>query len=176
MKTNNMSKVVQLSIFLLGLMGLNQTHADEVATPNLNIKALIFESGCTVVATNNNIDVKLGKWATSSVKNVGDRTRSIPFSVQLKDCGTSISVSFNGAADLKQPELLALEQGTTAKNVAVEILDQNLKRVPVNTLTIPIKTTNSSVTLNFFANYYTTQANVTAGSANAVANLVISYE
>lgn len=167
-------------LFLLCIMtgfSINTAYAIELAEINLRLKALIVESSCEVVVTEQGMNVKLGSWATRGVKNPGDRTRGTPFTVQLKDCGENVSVSFSGKPDAVQNELLALDSSSTAKNVAIEISDQNKKRLPINTYTVPVVSgANNLLTLHFYANYYTTKPNVTAGQANASANLLIKYD
>ncbi len=169
-----------IRLFMLGSILMSTTvtvFADQVAVINLRLKAEIIDQSCTVASDSQNINVPLGKWLTTSLVNVGDRTTSIPFSIQILDCkAQAVSVSFVGPTDQTNTNYLALNNTATAGNVAIEILDKDRQILPMGSFSTPENSGNSdSLELNFFANYISTRGQVTAGNADATANFVLSY-
>lgn len=153
-------------------------HADPLVKINLRFKAMIVDRTCTVSPESQNINVALGTWGTKNMVNVGDQTRPIPFSIRLTDCSAkNVSLSFKGLQDTTNPQFLALSDDSTATNVAIQILDKDRQLLPIETFTKPVAVdTNKNLQLNFFANYFATRKNVTAGTANSTANFVLNYD
>lgn len=154
-----------------------QVQADPLVKVNLRFKALIVERTCTVAPDSRDVYVDLGKWATKDINNTGTKTRAIPFAIRLTDCtAQNVSVAFRGQSDASSNELLALSKESSAKNVAIEILDKEKKRLALDKFNTPEKVeANKSVQLNFFANYISTADQVLAGTANSTATFVIQY-
>lgn len=152
-------------------------HADPVAKVNLRLKAMLYESSCEVVSDSSIINVNLGTWATNDFKETGDRTGKIPFSIQLKNCNAkNMSITFNGQADSKNSELLSLNSNSTAKNIAIEILDQVEKRLVIGKASANIDVHDEKMPkLVFYANYIATADEIFAGTANATATFVLNY-
>ncbi|OTG85261.1 hypothetical protein B9T31_12325 [Acinetobacter sp. ANC 4558] len=153
-------------------------YADPVVKVNLRFKAMIIDRSCTVSSESQNINVALGRWGTKNMTDIGDQTRPISFIINLSDCSaTNVSLSFKGQKDLSNPQLLALSNESTAGNVAIQILDQDRKLLPLETSTRPIIVGSSkNLQLSFFANYIATRKNVTAGTADSIANFVLNYD
>ncbi|MDQ8934215.1 fimbrial protein [Acinetobacter rudis] len=154
-------------------------HADPLVKVNLRFKAMIVDRTCTVSPESQNINVALGTWGTKNMMNVGDQTRPIPFTIRLSDCSAkTVSLSFKGPQDSNNTQLLALSKDSTATNVAIQILDKDRQLLAIDTFTQPavVDSTNKNIQLNFFANYFATRQNVTAGTANSTANFVLNYD
>lgn len=170
----NMLKFFIASSILLSPL----SYADPLVKINLRFKALIVDRTCTVAPESKSIDVALGTWGTKNMINIGDQTRPIPFSIRLLDCtAKNVSVSFNGPKYATNPQLLALTNDSTAKNVAIQILNKDRILLPIGTFTNPTNINNTKdFRLNFFANYVAINKNVTAGRANSTANFILNYD
>jgi type 1 fimbria pilin len=170
----NMIKFLIASTILLAPL----SNADPLVKINLRFKALIVDRTCTVAPESKSIDVALGTWGTKNIINIGDQTRPIPFSIRLLDCtAKNVSVSFDGPKYATNPQFLALSNESTAKNVAIQILNKDRLQLPMETLTSPVNINNSkNLELIFFANYIAIGKNVSAGSANSTANFILNYD
>ncbi|AOA59985.1 hypothetical protein BFG52_11905 [Acinetobacter larvae] len=160
------------------LLYSSHLQADPVVKINLRLKAQIVESPCVVASQSQNMRVNLGTWATKNMKELGDRTRAMPFSIHLLDCNTnSVKVSFAGPKDSTNSNYLALDASSGAKNVAIEILDKNRDLLSMGDYA-PVENLKNMKTakIDFFANYIATRANVTAGKANSSATFVLTFD
>lgn len=112
------------------------------------------------------------------MQNLGDRTRSIPFSITLVNCrAENVSITFKGQANKADSSLLALDESSTARNIAIELIDNNNKRLAIGQSSGNVKVSGiENPILHFFANYIATSSAITAGSANATANFVLNYD
>lgn len=96
------------------------------------------------------------------------------------DAGTNVNITLQGAQsqDTNTPGVLALDsqgQGGAANGVGIQIMYGD-KPLEINKM-IPIKTTSGGTeTFPITARYYQTKNTVTAGSANAIATLDITYQ
>ncbi|MBD9646302.1 type 1 fimbrial protein [Pantoea sp. PNT02] len=126
------------------------------------------------------IPVAMGTYGADQFGASGSTVGSVPFQIALTNCDaalTSASVLFEGTQDAANPQLLALTTGgTTADNVGIGIYESNgSTQIPLNTSSASQTLNGNAATLNFIAKYVSTDATVTEGDANAVANFTIQY-
>jgi len=151
---------------------------DPVLRVNLEFTAVIVDPTCVVRDDSKNILVNLNVWDTGSIVRAGDRTRAIPFSIYLSECDAqTVAISFVGPQDQNDTNLLALNNSSTARGVAVEILDKDQQQIPINEYSLPeiVDSTATDIKLDFFANYVATNDRVTAGRAHATATFKLDY-
>lgn len=165
-------------LVISGIFYSTPLFADPVVRINLTLKATIFEQTCVVSPGSEDITVALGTWMTRGMSNVAMRTQSIPFSIQLAGCTSdTVAISFIGESDPTNVKYLRLSASSTAKNVAIEILDKDKKTLPLGTYSsIQNDTGSENIKLDFFANYISTGEKVIAGKANATANFLLEYD
>ena len=152
------------------------------ADGTINFTGEIIDQACTVdIGSGNTMTVDLGRVARTSFQSAGDESDSTKFTIKLINCPVSVSsakVKFDGANDLSNSDLLAVTQGAAAATgVAVKLMtaDKSLQGLnQVNSYSYPLVTTADN-NLDFYASYQATQAVVTAGTANAVANFTVNY-
>ena len=153
------------------------SHAAELASTNLTFKSNLTQRSCELTDESQSFVVDLKTWSTRDLYKIGDKTQSIPFAIQFKNCvAQHISVTFMGQGDTSDVTLLALDKNSDASNVAIEILDHESQRID---LTVPKKydnDNNPNLRLNFAARYISTGNTVIAGTANATANFVVEYD
>lgn len=143
---------------------------------NVELHGTIVDYTCVVETGGDNKTVKLGSWPTKQLRTAGSTTQAMPFNLKLTGCPPSgtASITFNGKST--GPGLLALNAASTAKNVAIELLNEDKSRLLLNdaSKTMPVDA-NGDVTLKFWANYIATADNADAGLANADATFLINY-
>lgn len=151
------------------------------AQGQVNITGNILSNTCTVSAGDVNKTVALGSVAGKQFTSVGSVSQAIPFSLTLENCGPSasgVAVTFTGAADVNNGQLLATEGGNgTASGVGVAVLDSAHKLIPLNSASpvyglVPGQTTS---VLQLYAEYMSVESGVTAGAANASATFQLTY-
>ena len=152
---------------------------------NIHFEGELVQIACAISVQSNSQTVAMGQYHTTLFSNVGDTTPLVPFTLTVNDCDRSVatqaSVAFAGRVDNVDPTLLALtagESGTSAKGVAIEILDSNSQTLKPDgaTFSAAQNLASGSNTLQFAARYKATAAEVTPGSANADTMFIMKYE
>ncbi|WP_430673360.1 fimbria assembly protein [Klebsiella aerogenes] len=170
---------IKLCIFLSILFFIDvQSYAVILGKTNIELKGTIVDLGCDINISDKNKIVNLGSWSTHQLRKTGDRSSSVSFTISLTGCPNGeVSAKFNGVGDLQDSSLLAINKDSSARNVAIEILDGSKKRVPLGDSSHNIHVDgNGNARLQFYANYYVLSNNPTAGSANSDAVFTINYE
>lgn len=152
------------------------------ADGTINFTGEIIDQACTVdIGSNNTMSVDLGRIARTSFRNTGDVSDSTLFTIKLINCPASVTsakVKFDGENDQNNTDLLAITQGaSSASGVAIKLMtaDKTLLGLnQVNSYSYPLVSTADN-NLDFYAAYQSTQAAVTAGLANSVANFTVNY-
>lgn len=115
---------------LLGLAGFNAIAHDGT----INVLGKIAESGCAVTADSKTLTVDLGNVASKQFTRAGDGSVFKPFAINLEKCPTAvktITVHFEGTADSKNDDLLALTTGASAAaGVGVGIYNADYSLIP----------------------------------------------
>lgn len=172
----NKTRVFKLLIVLMSLFS-SASYGGSIGTSNIKFTANIVTWTCTVDTTSQNITVDLGEWNTGSFGSSAIKTPPVKFSILLNNCSnTSVTTTFSGKSDSTDSDYLALDSTSTAKNIAVQILDNDKAPLPLNKASSSIAVDPSgSARLNFYAAYITTANDVQAGSADAEATFTLNY-
>lgn len=161
---------------LVGFAGSVQSHDGQV-----NITGTITDNTCIVSPDSVDFTVNMGNAASKQFAHPGDGTRYEPFSINLEKCGgaaSNVDVSFQGAADSMNTDLLALNGGAGyASGMGVGIYNQDKTMIPMGSESEQTKLTpyQPTVALNFYARYIADGATVTVGTANASATFLLTY-
>jgi major type 1 subunit fimbrin (pilin) len=163
----------------VGLTPLQAVHAHD---GTVNITGNIVASSCNVENTDP-IDVIMDDVQLSTFKAVGDVSDAKSFNILL-NCDTGITggtITFQGTPDQDNSDLLQVTPGSgAATGVAVEITDPSNGNASVAlgkaTQITASLTDGGETTLPYNLRYKSTQATVTAGTANAVMYFDLSYQ
>jgi len=119
----------------------------------------------------------LGSWPTKQLQTAGSKTQAMPFSIRLTGCPPgAVSITFAGTPDAQDNTLLALNGTSQASRVAVEILDEDKSRLPLQQESKAVAIdAQGDATLSFYANYISTADNPQPGSADADATFTLNY-
>ncbi|QPK01609.1 fimbria assembly protein [Enterobacter mori] len=167
------------SLAALVLLVLN-THAQAVTALgeiNIELYGNIVDFTCVAEGSDSNKTVTLGTWPTKQLSTAGSRTQPAPFTLKLTGCPPgSASITFSGKADGSDNSLLALNDASTARNVAVEISDRDKTRLALQQASQAVAVdAGGNAELSFYANYIATADNPQPGSADADATFMINY-
>lgn len=152
-------------------------------------KAIKVKDETCSVASDINQTVSLGSYTASKSSGlgsaIGQTSAMMPFSITL-NCEALLSGRFdvmmqfdgNAASGLSDAGVLALSTSSTASGLGVQILNENQQPValasPFNVTSYPLAAALINVPL--YARYYQIADTVNPGSANAVAQYIISYQ
>ncbi|MHA8114854.1 type 1 fimbrial major subunit FimA [Kosakonia cowanii] len=178
--------VISLAASMMMFSGLAPARGPVVIPGgNIHFEGELVQIACAISVQSNSQTVAMGQYHTTLFSNVGDTTPLVPFTLTVNDCDRSVatqaSVAFAGRVDNVDPTLLALtagDSGTSAKGVAIEILDSNSQTLKPDgaTFSATQNLASGSNTLQFAARYKATAAEVTPGSANADTMFIMKYE
>ncbi|ENA0610254.1 fimbrial protein [Enterobacter bugandensis] len=148
----------------------------------VNFTGEIMDAACTVDVASQNQTVALGKYNKSEFTALGNKTAAKKFDIVLKNCPntvTSAKVRFDGKPDATDSNLLAIDSSVSgaATGVGINLMTADKADLPLhggNSYSYSLSSTQDN-TLNFYAQYKSTAASVTAGPANSVANFSVVY-
>lgn len=175
-------------IFLLLSSSSNMGHALEPVPPyeqqqypaaNLKLSANIFNGGCIVNSTTENMTVALGTVDTKQFQSPNSRSLSIPFAITLTGCTADfVILQIIGNANQKFPDHLALNSDQAlADFLSIQIFKEDKTIYSINNEALKIRPNAQKVAaFKFTANYYSEYGNVPAGSANATAQFTLLYD
>lgn len=152
------------------------------AAGTVNFNGNILDSACDVDVASQNQVVVLGDYYKTEFPTTGARTAATQFSIVLKNCPVTVTnakVRFDGTPDLSNASLLAIDSSVAgaATGVAINLMSADKADLPLhgsNSYSYALSSTADN-TLNFYAQYISTAASVTAGRANSVANFSVVY-
>lgn len=82
-----------------------------------------------------NINVAMGAVSQRQFYRAGDGSARQPFAIDLQNCGSTasgVTVSFSGAGDSRNTDLLALTAGESdASGIGIALYDQNKTLIPL---------------------------------------------
>ncbi|EPO1788798.1 fimbrial protein [Cronobacter turicensis] len=174
---------MKLKLIALALAATSVMSAYASATAGtVNFTGSVLDSACTVDVASQNQTVALGSYNKSEFTAAGDKTAAKKFSIVLKDCPaavTSARVRFDGKPESTNTSLLAIDSSVSgaATGVAINLMTADKANLPLhgdNSYSYTLSSTQAN-TLDFFAQYQSTAAAVTAGPANSVANFSVVY-
>lgn len=166
-------------------LGIQQhTHAEntyvDLALINIELSGVVTTSTCGILSAEQDKYIQLGKVASKDLVAIGSQSKPIPIHFELKNCppNGSVTITFNGPRNIVNTELLALDTVINqAQNVAIELRDQNKKRIALGKKSDTFNTDiNGNISALFYANYIVTTAPAQAGIANANAQFSIQYD
>ena len=190
----------QLRIMAILMGALVSGAAISVTTPTINVNpgsnagtqgtggqvifnGSITDSSCNIDSASTSQTVDLGKWASTYFTSTGFETTKTPFHIKVKDCPasvTNVAVLFDGARDQSDNSLLAINGG--ASGVAIKLYEHDRstavslgKTSAKQTVTPGTSGGTGSADLEFYADYISTAATVTAGKADGTANFNMIY-
>lgn len=152
------------------------------AAGTVNFTGEILDAACKVDVASQNQTVALGAYNKSEFAAAGDVTAAKKFTIVLKDCPaavTSAHVRFDGTPETTDSNLLAIDSSVAgaATNVAINLMSADMVQLPLhgeNTYRYSLSSTADN-NLDFYAQYKSTAATVTAGPANSVTNFSVIY-
>lgn len=173
-----MFKKALLSTLLIASTG---SWAATVTGGTINFEGTVVDAACAVSADSADQTVQMGQVRTAQLADAGSTATSIPFSISLEDCDTSVSttaaVTFSGVASADDSTVLAAGTGSdAAQNVAIKIYDNSGSAVNLGELSNATTLVDGGNTLPFVAKYYTPTGSATAGDASAQATFTMTYE
>jgi len=162
---------------LLGAPMQGSLAATPLGEINIELYGNIVDFTCVAEGSDSNKSVTLGTWPTKQLSTMGSRTQAMPFTLKLTGCPPgAASITFTGKVDTHDPQLLALNDGSQASNVAVEIRDQDKTRLPLQQASQEVVVdSQGNAVLAFYANYIATANNPQPGRADADATFMINY-
>ncbi|WP_296246036.1 fimbrial protein [uncultured Enterobacter sp.] len=175
-----MKKNMMMAMLAVG-SALTMTQAF-AAAGTVNFNGNILDSACDVDVASQNQVVVLGDYYKTEFPATGSRTAATRFNIVLKNCPvtvTSAKVRFDGTPDATNASLLAIDSSVAgaATGVAINLMSADKADLPLhgsNGYSYALSSTTDN-TLNFYAQYISTAATVTAGPANSVANFSVVY-
>lgn len=169
-------------IFLLFLC-ISMTMRADADVPlsliNIRMTGTVVRTGCAVDPLDVNKSVSLGSWSTKSLNKTGATTSPISFSIHLLECTVNgVTISFSGKKDEIDPDFLALNNNTESVGVAIQIMDNKGKRIPMGEQAPRgLVDEEGSVVLNFLVNYIATADNsAKPGNADADTEFTLTYD
>lgn len=167
------------SLAAMVLLVLN-THAQAVTALgeiNIELYGNIVDFTCVAEGSDSDKTVTLGTWPTKQLSTAGSRTQPVPFTLKLTGCPPgSASITFSGKAEGSDNSLLALNDASAARNVAVEIRDRDKTRLALQQASQAVAVdAGGNAELSFYANYIATADNPQPGRADADATFMINY-
>ena len=168
-----MKKTIVIAMLAAG-SALSMTHAF-AAAGTVNFNGNILDAACDV-------DVASKNYYKTEFPAAGSRTAATKFDIILKNCPATVinaKVRFDGTPDLSNSSLLAIDSSVpgAATGVAINLMTADKADLPLhgsNGYSYTLSSTADN-TLNFYAQYQSTNAAVVAGPANSVANFSVVY-
>lgn len=162
-----------------------QADVVSVTGGTIHFEGKLINAACAVSTKSADQTVELGQYRTATFTQVGDTSALKPFKIVLTDCDPAVaetaSVAFTGQVDATNNTLLAIasgDNGSTAKGVGIEILDNNSNPLKPDGVVTSVAQTliEGENTLHFSARYKSTAATTSPGQANADATFIMKYE
>jgi len=171
-----MSKLIEIIlIFFIILFSAEASPAErQLGSVNMTFSATVKSYSCKIESIP---PVSLRDWSVRSFQHTGARTSPVYFTFNMQGCPPeeTISVSFSGEK-MSQDGLIALDNTSTAKGVAVEIRDSGEKKVTPGAKYNANTDVRGVTTLTFSARYVSTSSMVTAGTADASVEYTVTYQ
>ncbi|QLR42151.1 fimbria assembly protein [Enterobacter sp. RHBSTW-00994] len=160
--------------FLWPRLALAETPLGEI---NIQLYGNIVDFTCVAEGSDSDKSVTLGTWPTKQLSTTGSRTQPVSFTLKLSGCPPgSASITFSGKADGSDSRLLALNDGSQASHVAVEIRDGDKTPLALQQASQAVEVdAQGNAMLSFYANYIATADNPQPGRADADATFMINY-
>ncbi|ENN8377397.1 type 1 fimbrial protein [Providencia rettgeri] len=163
-------KKIILSMLLSLLFFPLPSQAKNGQIGEIKIRGQLVAEACTVRPGDENIIVDFGT-IVNKYLYINQKTPLENFSIHLDDCDNSIfrtvTVKFTGSENTHLPGLLALDSGSMASGIGIEILEFSGKKIPINSTTPAYNLENGTNILSFNANVQ--------GEPDAIKNKSIAF-
>lgn len=123
------------------------------------VSGTITDNTCSLSPGSENINVAMGAVSQRQFYRAGDGSAWQPFAIDLQNCGSTasgVTVSFSGAADSRNTDLLALTAGESdASGIGIALYDQNKTLIPLGQESdvVTLSPGQASAHLQFYARY-----------------------
>ena len=145
----------------------------------VNISGTFRSNTCILAQDSKAIQIPLGTLSVSQFAQ-GRASAEKAFTINLEQCGADVSaanVTFSGETDTTQPDLLAIDTGSSAATgLAVAFLDDGQRLIPLKQESKPYPLKQGKVALTFYAQLRPTAQNINSGAVNASATFVVRYD
>ncbi|TLI98366.1 fimbrial protein [Escherichia sp. E4385] len=174
-----MTRYWNLIALLFSVISIPSIADDTTHAGIVHIEGIITAKTCIVADESKNFTVNMPDVPSYRVKNSGDITEKIDFSIKLTRCGSDVSnanIKFDGASVSEDTTLYKLEEGSV-EGLALAIYDNNKQSINNG-----IKSTSYALTplvdntLLFFAAYKAIKNDVQPGDANASVSFIVTYD
>ncbi|PJX33421.1 fimbrial protein [Klebsiella sp. A-Nf5] len=149
---------------------------------NMRFQGIIIAESCRVAAGDLQLTVNMGQISSNRFHSTGEDANPAPFDIHLQDCSTAVSrnvaISFHGAADGKNPDVLSVGEGPgIATGLGIAIFDKEDQLIQLNSPPGSWRRLYTGpTTLHFVAKYRATGNQVTGGAANAQVWFSLTYQ
>ncbi len=177
---------MQNAIFIILLCLMNAALADDQSVTlhggMLRFQGEVLSDTCTINDGDRFLTIPMGRISTSEFEKPGDYAEGVSFDIKFKHCNKNVSrnmaVVFRGVSDVRNADLLAIEdRENAAKGIAIALFDDEGNFIPLNSGQVPVRPDISGpYTLHLVAKYRATQTAVTGGYANAQAWFTFVYQ
>ncbi|AHW95299.1 fimbrial protein [Enterobacter asburiae] len=147
----------------------------------VSISGTIQDNTCELAVDSKDIIIKMGAINGNQSHQPGDSLSSVPFSINLKNCGpaaSEASVTFTTGTGAVNSDFYALDnEADSAGGIALGIytLDGVEIKPGLPSPGFTLKSGQQSVELTFLARYVAISKEITAGVANVTATFVVNY-
>ncbi|EKT61585.1 fimbrial protein [Providencia sneebia] len=150
----------------------------------IRIRGLLVAETCTVRPGDENIAVNFRSILDTDLY-INKKPSSENFYIHLEDCDESVlktvTVKFTGSENSNLPGLLAVDNGSMASGIGVEITELGGKKIPINSVTPAYKLQKGSNTLSFSANIQAepkaiTNKSIGLGNYTATSTFTLNYD
>ncbi|WP_269935009.1 fimbrial protein [Serratia liquefaciens] len=162
----------------------------------LNFVGTVVDAACAVAAGQDgtNSTVQMGQvtlrsmgtttttsGTTSTTYTAGTRANGTqPFKIVLSACDTTVqknaAITFKGIPAIGNTKVLSVSTGAgTAQGIGLQIYGSDGAAIDLGSATAPITLNDGENSLNFSADYITTNTTPKAGQANATATFTVTY-
>jgi major type 1 subunit fimbrin (pilin) len=170
-----------IAVAFSAIAALTASHAFATAG-TVNFTGNILDQACTVDVDSQNQTVVLGDYNKSEFTSAGAVTAAKKFSIVLQNCPDTVTqahVMFDGKPETTDSSLLAIDSTVNgaATGVAINMMSADMAQLPLhgdNGYRYALSDTSDN-TLDFYAQYKSTNATVTSGPANSVATFSVVY-
>jgi len=149
----------------------------------MHFQGIVITESCQVEAGDRQMTVNMRRISSSNRPHaVGKDIAPTSFDIHLKECAIVVSkhvtFSFQGLADEKNPDILALEKREgVATGIGIALFDKSGNQIPLNA---PARSWTrhhtDSTSLHVIAKYRSTANQFTEGVTNAQAWLSLTYQ
>lgn len=173
-------------LILFLIFGESVAFAVTVNGGDMHFSGSIMNAGCAVNASSNNQSVDMGEYRSALFTDVGFRSNSVLFNIELDDCdstiSTQVSTAFSGTASSVDPTVLAVSNAAggasgSASEIGIETSDKTGTVIKPDGSEFSTAQTliDGSNVLSFSVRYKSTAASVTPGGADADVTFSLQY-